>query len=169
MAGMPRSCQAHGRILQSRVFANFNALPGRTTVTFLLDNWIWILTALVSGGLLLRGGGLMGSGNALPVNEAVRLMNREKAVVIDVSEPDEYAAGHIANSRNVPLGQLADSKDLPSNKTLPLLLVCASGRRAQGAAAQLKKRGHEQVHVIAGGLAGWREANLPVSSKAAKA
>ncbi|MEY4749035.1 MAG: hypothetical protein RIQ60_1249 [Pseudomonadota bacterium] len=132
-------------------------------MNYLLENWIWIVTALVSGGLLLRPA-LMGasSGNAVAVAEAVRLMNREKAVVIDVSEPDEYAACHINNARNVPMAQLEASKDLPSNKSLPVLLVCASGRRASSAAATLRKRGHEQVHVIAGGLAGWREANLPV-------
>ena len=60
--------------------------------------------------------------------EAVRLINREKGVLIDVSEPAEYAAGHAAGARNVPLGQLEGAKDLPSNKTLPLLLMCADRR-----------------------------------------
>jgi rhodanese-related sulfurtransferase len=96
------------------------------------------------------------------VTEAVRLMNREKAVVIDVSEADEYAAGHIVNSRHIPLAQLETSKDVPTNKSLPLLLVCASGKRASSAAAVLRKRGHAQVLVIAGGLGGWRAAALPL-------
>jgi rhodanese-related sulfurtransferase len=132
-------------------------------VNYLLDNWIWIVTALVSGGLLLRPA-LAGvsSAGAVAVTEAVRLMNREKAVVIDVSEPDEYAACHINNARNIPLAQIETSKEVPANKSLPVLLVCASGRRAGNAAAALRRRGHAQVHVIAGGLAGWREANLPV-------
>jgi rhodanese-related sulfurtransferase len=132
-------------------------------VNYLLDNWIWIVTALVSGGLLLRpvlAGA--GSAGAVAVTEAVRLMNREKAVVIDVSEPDEFAAAHINNARNIPLAKLDASKDVPTNKTLPLLLVCASGKRAATAAEALRKRGHAQVHVIAGGLAGWREASLPI-------
>jgi rhodanese-related sulfurtransferase len=137
-------------------------------VNYLLDNWIWIVTALVSGGLLLRPA-LAGvtSAGALAVTEAVRLMNREKAVVIDVSEPDEYAAGHINHARNIPLAQLETSKDVPSNKSLPILAVCASGKRAATAAAVLRKRGHAQVHVIAGGLNGWREAGLPVVRGAA--
>ncbi|MFM2068029.1 MAG: hypothetical protein RLZZ584_2938 [Pseudomonadota bacterium] len=132
-------------------------------MNYLLDNWIWIATALVSGGLLLRPT-LVGAASAgsVAVTEAVRLMNREKAVVIDVSEADEYAGGHIINARNIPLAQLETSKDVPNNKSLPLLVVCASGRRANGAAATLRKRGHAQVHVIAGGMAGWRAAALPV-------
>jgi rhodanese-related sulfurtransferase len=133
-------------------------------VNYLLDNWIWIVTALVSGGLLLRPVlGAAGSAGGIAVTEAVRLMNREKAVVIDVSEPDEYAAAHINNARNIPLAKLETSKDVPTNKTVPLLLVCASGKRASSAADVLRKRGHAQVHVIAGGLAGWRAASLPVA------
>jgi rhodanese-related sulfurtransferase len=137
-------------------------------VNYLLDNWIWIVTALVSGGLLLRPA-LAGvtSAGALAVTEAVRMMNREKAVVIDVSEPDEYAAGHIIHSRNITLAQIETSKDVPSNKSLPILLVCARGRRATSAAAVLRKRGHAQVHVIAGGMTGWREAGYPVVRDAA--
>ena len=138
-------------------------------MNFLLENynWIWVITALVSGGLLWRPS--LTGGAAVAVTEAVRLMNREKAVVIDVSEPDEYASAHISNARSIPLAQLESSKDVPSNKTLPVLLVCATGRRAASAAAVLRKRGHEKVHVIAGGLAGWRAASLPVVSTAAKA
>ena len=41
--------------------------------------------------------------------EAVRLINREKAVLIDVSEPEEYAQGHAVGARNVPLAALRDA------------------------------------------------------------
>ena len=65
--------------------------------------------------------------------EAVQLINREKAVLIDVSEPAEYAAGHAAGAKNVPLGQLeASSNDLPKNKALPLVRGVRH-RRARGA------------------------------------
>jgi rhodanese-related sulfurtransferase len=97
----------------------------------------------------------------------VRLVNREKAVLIDVSEPGEYAAGHPSGARNVPLGQLDGSKALPSNKALPVVLVCPTGARATRAAAQLKKAGYEKAQVLSGGLRAWREANLPVEKSAA--
>jgi rhodanese-related sulfurtransferase len=77
--------------------------------------------------------------------EAVRLINREKGVLVDVCEPAEFAAGHAAGARNVPLGQLEGSKDLPSNKTLPLVLLCPSGARAGRAAGLLRKAGYENV------------------------
>ena len=73
---------------------------------FVLDNWYLFVTALVSGGLLLwptlTGG--MGGGR-VSAADAVRLINREKAVLIDISEPAEYAAGHAVGARSVPLGR----------------------------------------------------------------
>jgi rhodanese-related sulfurtransferase len=85
-------------------------------------------------------------------------------VVIDVCEPTEYAAGHVGGARSVPLGSLDGSKDLPSNKTLPLIVVCASGVRSQRAVATLRKLGFEKAQSLNGGLKAWREANLPVES-----
>jgi rhodanese-related sulfurtransferase len=139
-----------------------------TTVKFLLDNWFLVLAALISGGLLLWPalGKRQGAG-ALSTAEAVRLINREKGVLIDVSEPAEYAAAHPAGARNIPLGSLEGAKGLPTNKTLPLILVCPTGARARRAAGVLKKLGYERVQVLGGGLASWREANLPVEKSAA--
>jgi rhodanese-related sulfurtransferase len=131
-------------------------------VNFLIDNWIWLVTAIVSGGVLLWP--MLGKGGAGAVSpaEAVQMMNREKAVVIDVCETAEFAAGHVGGARSIPLGQLEGAKGLPSNKALPVVLVCASGARARRAAGTLRKLGHERVHVLDGGLAAWREAGLPV-------
>ena len=140
-------------------------------MTFLLNNWHLILAALVSGGLLLWPMIKSGAGGAAAIGtaEAVRLMNREKAVLIDVSEPAEYAAGHVGGARNVPLGQLGDAgnKALPGNKTLPVVLVCATGARSMRGVALLKKSGYENVRSLSGGLGAWREASLPVEKSAA--
>ena len=132
-------------------------------LSFLIENWIPAVMALVSGALLLwpvlqRGG----QGGAISATEAVRLINREKAVVVDVCEPAEYAAGHVAGSRNVPLSKLEGANNLPSNKALPLVVVCATGARAPRAVAQLRKAGYANAQALAGGLKAWREANLPV-------
>ena len=62
----------------------------------------------------------------------------------------------------MPLGTVESSKELPSNKTLPLVLVCQSGARASRAAGMLRKAGYANVQVLAGGMKAWREANLPI-------
>jgi rhodanese-related sulfurtransferase len=134
---------------------------------FFVDNWYLFLAAAVSGTMLFwpmlnrSTGGLR-----ITASQAVQLINREKAVLIDVREPAEYAAGHAAGSRSVPLGGLEASGDLPKNKSLPLVLVCASGARASRAAATLKKLGYENARVLAGGVTAWQEANLPVERSA---
>jgi rhodanese-related sulfurtransferase len=136
--------------------------------SFLLENWVLVLAALTSGGLLLWPS-LSGTGGAASVgtSEAVRLINREKAVLIDVSEPEEFARGHAAGARNVPLNSLPGAKELPTNKQLPLVLMCSTGARAARAAAMLRKLGHERALALGGGLKAWREANLPLEKSAA--
>ena len=136
-------------------------------MSFFVENWYLLVVALVSGAMLLwpmvgRGGGSLSVGTA----EAVRLINREKGVLIDVGEPAEFAAGHAAGARNVPLGKLDGARELPSNKALPLVLLCASGARAGRAAALLRKAGYEKAFSLAGGNASWREAGFPVDKSA---
>ena len=131
---------------------------------FILDNWPLILLATTSGGLLLWQV-LQKSGSGVGPAEAVRLINREKGVLIDVCEPAEFAAGHAVGARNIPLGTIEGSKVLPSNKALPLLLLCASGARAGRAAGLLRKAGYDKATVVTGGLPAWREAGLPVEKK----
>jgi rhodanese-related sulfurtransferase len=132
-------------------------------VTFVVENWWLILVALASATMLfmpaLRGAATAG----VSASQVVQMINREKAVVIDVCEADEFAAGHLGNAKNVPLGQLEEK--LPAavkNKALPLILVCQSGARSGRAVAIAKKLGYDNVQSLAGGLGAWRSASLPV-------
>jgi len=130
---------------------------------FIVDNWMLILIALSSGSMLawplLRGAG----GGSLTAQGAVQLINRQRGVLVDVREPAEFAAGHPVGAKNVPMDQL-ESKlaGAVKNKTVPLLLMCESGTRAQRAVAIAKKLGYEQAQAVAGGLKSWKDANLPV-------
>ena len=136
---------------------------------FVLENWYLFLTALASGGLLLWpliSQGAPGGARVSPA-DAVNLINREKAVLIDVSEPAQYASGHPIGARNVPLASIEGSKDLPKNKSVPVVVVCPTGTRAPRAVAALKKLGFENARVMTGGVAAWRAANLPVEKSQA--
>jgi rhodanese-related sulfurtransferase len=138
-------------------------------LNFLLEpqNLVLILAALASGGMLLWPLLVSGSqGAAVSTAAAVQLINREKGVLIDVSEPEEFAKAHAAGARNIPFGQIEGHKALPSNKALPLVLGCPTGARAGRAAGMLRKLGYEKAQVLAGGLKAWREANLPVERAA---
>lgn len=138
-------------------------------MSFIAENWILILVAFASGAMLVwpMVNKAAGGPAAVGTSEAVRLINREKGVLIDVGEPNEYAQGHATGARNVPFGQIEGSKELPSNKALPVILLCPSGARAGRAAALLRKAGYEKAVSVSGGSAAWREAQLPMEKPAA--
>ena len=130
---------------------------------FVLANWMLIAVALVSGGMLLMPMLTGGGGAGLTPAAAVQLINREKAVVIDVCEPAEYQAGHVGGAKSIPLAELETK--LPTvvkNKATPVVLVCASGARSARAVAIARKLGYDNAQSLAGGLKSWRDANLPV-------
>ncbi|WP_180682707.1 rhodanese-like domain-containing protein [Tepidicella baoligensis] len=131
---------------------------------FIVQNWVLILIAVASGAMLLWPSVTSGGGaNSLTPTQAVQLINREKAIVIDVCSPEEFAAGHVTNAKNVPIGELENRlTQVVKNKTLPVLMVCASGIRSKRAVAVAKKLGYEKAYSLAGGMGAWRAANLPV-------
>ncbi len=130
---------------------------------FFLDNWMLIVVALSAGGMLLWPIVNSGGPGALTPDAAVQLMNHEKAVVVDVCEPAEYASGHVVGAKNIPLGQL-ESKlaSQVKNKAVPVILVCLSGARSNRAVAIAKKLGFEKALSLSGGMGAWRSANLPI-------
>jgi rhodanese-related sulfurtransferase len=132
-------------------------------VKFILDNWHLISIAMASGGLLLwpvlRGAAVAGLAPAA----AVQLMNRQKAVVVDVGDAAEFAQGHIVGAKHIPLAELEDRlAKVVKNKTLPLILVCQSGARSARAVVLAQKQGFALAQSLGGGLSAWRAANLPV-------
>jgi rhodanese-related sulfurtransferase len=140
--------------------ASLKGLP----VSFLIENWMLLAVALASGAMLmwpaLSAGGGAGSLNAA---QAVLLMNREKAAVVDVCSAGEFAAGHVAGAKHLPLDELeAKLPGLVKNKSTPVILVCASGARSSRAVTIAKKLGYENAHSLAGGMRSWRSASLPV-------
>jgi rhodanese-related sulfurtransferase len=132
-------------------------------VKFILDNWYLVALALISGSLLLWPILQGASASGLAPDAAVQLINRSKAVVVDVCEPDEFATGHVVGAKNVPFSEL--EKKLTTavkNKGVPVILVCQSGARSGRAVALAKTLGYDQAQSLAGGLAAWKAANLPI-------
>jgi rhodanese-related sulfurtransferase len=130
-------------------------------VNFLLENWMLIAVALASGVALVVP--TLGKGSGLSPQDMVQLMNREKAIVIDVCQPDEFAQGHVVGAKNVPLGDLeAKLPQVAKNKSNPVVMVCQVGARSARAAATAQKLGYENVQSLAGGLKAWQAANMPI-------
>jgi rhodanese-related sulfurtransferase len=132
-------------------------------VKFFIDNWMLISIAFASGALLLwpvlQGAAAVG----IAPTAVVQMINRDKAVVVDVCQAEEFVQGHIVGSKNIPLAELeAKLPGLVKNKALPVILVCQTGARSGRAVATAKKLGYEQAQSLAGGLKAWKTANLPV-------
>jgi rhodanese-related sulfurtransferase len=123
-------------------------------------------TAVVTGGMLLWplvNRLLAGSASQVGALEAVQLINRRDALVLDVRDKADFAAGHIPNARNIPLAELSGRlREIEKFKSRPIVVNCPSGTRPAGVCTLLGKNGFGEVFALNGGLRGWVEASLPV-------
>ena len=128
-------------------------------------NMVLLGAVLVSGGMLIWPlvSRLMKPGQEVGPIEAVQLINRRDAVVLDVRDAAEYKSGHITNARHLPEGEIdARMKELERVKSKPIIVSCARGNRSLTVANRLRKLGFAEVFSLRGGLAAWQQANMPL-------
>lgn len=96
--------------------------------------------------------------------EAIRLINKEDAVIVDIRNRDDYRRGHIANAFNLLPNDIKNGSvgELEKHKTQPVIVVCANGISSRDAANDLLKAGFERALVLKDGLTGWSGENLPL-------
>ncbi len=98
--------------------------------------------------------------------DATQLINREDAVVVDVRTDGEFNQGHIVNAVNIPQKSIEEQlTKLNKYRNKPIIMACRTGQVASGVGSRLRKNGFEQVYNLAGGLAAWEGANLPLVKK----
>jgi len=135
-------------------------------IQFLTNNWAMSLAFLAVLAVILyvelRQQGA--SAGILEPQEAVNLMNREKAIVIDTRNKDAFDKGHILGAKHIPGAELEQYvAKLEKFKKKPLIVVCQKGLSAKQVATKLKAKDFENVNVLKGGLTAWVEANLPLA------
>ncbi len=102
-------------------------------------------------------------GRSVTAQELVNLVNRDGAVVVDVRDKHEFSQGHIVDAINVPHVAISSRLgELEKYKQKPLVLACKMGQHAGAAGTVLRKAGFENVSRLKGGIAEWRNQNLPV-------
>jgi rhodanese-related sulfurtransferase len=127
-----------------------------------------VIAAIASGALFIWPSiaRLISRTREVGVAEAVQMINRKDAAIVDVREPGEFKAGHIPNARNIPAGQLKErTKDLEKLKSKPVLLVCQSGSRSAQVSSSLQKEGFGDLAALAGGMGAWQQAGMPVEKE----
>jgi len=133
---------------------------------FAQANLLYVVLAVASGAMLLWNQFGTGAKKGISPLQATLLMNREDAIVIDVREASEWSAGHIANARHIPAGQLDKRMpELEKFKGRAVIVLCQSGNRSASVCRRLSKSGFEKVHNLAGGIAAWADAGMPVTTK----
>jgi rhodanese-related sulfurtransferase len=138
--------------------------PMQDTFLFLQNHWM-LSTAFVVVLVLLilieyirhqRGAKRIGP------SQVVQLMNHQEAVLIDIRSNPVFTTGHIVGSISIPMSELDDKrKKLDKYKSKPIILVCATGLESPRAATLLAKYGIAPL-ILAGGIRGWRDADMPL-------
>jgi len=133
--------------------------------TFLQNNIYWVIAALVSGGMLIWPiiqKAVSGSKEVSP-GQAVQLINRRDAVILDVRDTAEFAAGHLPNARHIPVTEIDKRiKEIEKLKERPILVSCRSGSRSAAACGALRKHGFAEVFSLKGGILAWQQAGMPI-------
>jgi rhodanese-related sulfurtransferase len=89
------------------------------------------------------------------------LKDNPNVFLLDVREPDEYAAGHIPGITLIPMGEVPDRlSELPRDKEI--IITCRTGNRSGQVADFLREQGFTNVHNMNGGIVAWEEAGYEV-------
>jgi rhodanese-related sulfurtransferase len=104
---------------------------------------------------------------ALSPHQLVGMINRDNALVVDVSANTEFQNGHVVGAKHVAMSQFdPENKDLAKVRDLPVVVYCRTGQTSAEACARLKKAGFSKVFWLDGGLNAWLAAELPVTKGA---
>jgi rhodanese-related sulfurtransferase len=107
-------------------------------------------------------GSAAGSVITVSPQQAQEEVSKAYSQFIDVRTPEEYAAGHAARTRNIPLDTIEQNLDL-MRRDEPVYLICRSGSRSAKAANKLVEAGFTKVYTVEGGTDAWRAAGLPMA------
>ncbi|MFW5927508.1 MAG: rhodanese-like domain-containing protein [Wenzhouxiangella sp.] len=96
--------------------------------------------------------------------EAVRLINREDPVILDVSNSSDFAKGHIHGARHMPPSSIeSGNQQLLKLSDRPVLVYCRNGQVSPQMATRLTGLGFDKVYLLSGGLAQWTSDQQPVT------
>lgn len=128
-----------------------------------LENLIFLITAAISGLLLLWPMVTQRGIKEIDTRTAVQLINYQDALVLDVRDDSEFTAGHLPNAKHIPAEKIEERwAELQKFKEKPVVMIYRSGVRSHNASQVLKKNGFSQVVNLMGGIDSWKRAGLPI-------
>ena len=122
-----------------------------------------LLLALGALALVVFFGSRASADGAISPTEAASWIKEKKDLqLIDVRTAAEYADGHLANAKLIPVQELAQ-RLAEIDKSKPVLLYCRSGHRSGNALKILQDKGYKDAKHVEGGINAWQAAGLPVT------
>ncbi len=102
--------------------------------------------------------------NVVTVNGLKKALDAgQKVFLLDVREPAEFEAGHIAGAMNISVRELPDRvEELPQDRDIKMVAYCASGIRSAYATMFLRVYGYSDVRTLEHGIREWIGAGYPV-------
>ena len=96
-----------------------------------------------------------------PAQTMELIKQKKDLLIIDVRSPEELREGKIENSTLIPFMDIMKGNyTIPQDR--PLLLICAVGGRSYAAMQILAHKGYKEIYNLQGGVAAWKQANLPL-------
>lgn len=129
---------------------------------FAVNHWILSSIWVVLLVLLIRTEGARGGASLSPA-QVTQLINKEDATVVDIRAKDEFRAGHLPNSINIPARDMQKRmSELDKFKDKPVILICKTGTTAGATGSILTKAGFTKLSKLKGGIMEWQGSNLPL-------
>ena len=128
---------------------------------FVAEQWplVTILAVLVAAFLVFES---RKGGTVVSHHQATRLLNDERALLLDIRDASEFKAGHITGAVNIPYASLGNRiSELDKHKTKQIIVADKMGQHAGAAGKTLRDKGFD-VARLQGGMAEWKHQNLPL-------
>ncbi|NII12326.1 rhodanese-like domain-containing protein [Oleiagrimonas sp. C23AA] len=133
---------------------------------FIHNHWALCLlfVILLVGLIVTQLMHMLRKDKSLTPAQLTQLINRENALVIDISPLGDYEKAHIPGAKHVAMSQFdPENKELAKVKDMPVVVVCKTGQTAAKATQRLVKAGFQRVYRLNNGMMSWKQADLPVS------
>ena len=131
---------------------------------FIVQNALLIIIAVIAAvSLAMPLINTRRFGPMVSSEQAVSLINKQNALVVDVRAQKDFKRVRIANSVNIPANEIQNPPAVPS-KDRTIIVVDNSGNMSAAASKLLRGVGFTKVYVLDSGLVGWMRDKLPLES-----
>ena len=129
---------------------------------FMFEQWYLSLPLLIFISLFFASLSKKG-GKKISTHELVNINNKGLAKLVDIRKSDEFNAGHIAGSINIPFSDFERRQhELPNREDISIVLICETGSQSGNAGEILQQSGFKDTLILSGGMSEWRLNNLPL-------